>query len=266
MDEVIGMTNGYDCENRRKSGTIDYLLNQSSNEPSTTTTGGGASRRKRTNPLVLIGTIEERKRMAAPSVQGTSSENNVWDRNLYFVPQEWLSLIEARFAFVAELAAFHLDRIGVGQPLPLPSPSNSPGEDYSTMMAENPNLRSVFSEGEASAQAPAAAPEQLPVAQAEAAQAAAPAQAPEQPAIPQHHFTRNVFIESSFQTRVELLEGVNSPFLPQEARGEFGIPRREMLDILPTTDEELNFVIQVTQDFHAQGQESYYFKKIVGLA
>jgi hypothetical protein len=37
-------------------------------------------RRKRTNPLVLIGTIEERKRMVAPSVQGTSSENNVWDR------------------------------------------------------------------------------------------------------------------------------------------------------------------------------------------
>lgn len=43
MDEVIGITNGYDCENRRKSGTVDYLLNQSSNEPSTTTTGGGAS-------------------------------------------------------------------------------------------------------------------------------------------------------------------------------------------------------------------------------
>lgn len=40
MDEVIGMTNGYDCENRRKSGTVDYLLNQSCKGPSTTTTGG----------------------------------------------------------------------------------------------------------------------------------------------------------------------------------------------------------------------------------
>lgn len=41
MDKVIGMTNGYGCGNRRKSGTIGYLLNQSSDEPSTTTTGGG---------------------------------------------------------------------------------------------------------------------------------------------------------------------------------------------------------------------------------
>ena len=50
----------------------------------------------------------------------------------------------------------------LGQPLPLPSPPNSPGEDYSTMMAENPNLESLFSEGEASAQAPVAAPAQAP--------------------------------------------------------------------------------------------------------
>ena len=42
MDEVIGVTNGYGCGNRRKSGTVGYLLNQSSDEPSTTTTGGGA--------------------------------------------------------------------------------------------------------------------------------------------------------------------------------------------------------------------------------
>lgn len=41
MDEVIGVTNGYGCGNRRKSGTVGYLLNQSSDEPSTTTTGGG---------------------------------------------------------------------------------------------------------------------------------------------------------------------------------------------------------------------------------
>ena len=40
MDEVIGVTNGYGCGNRRKSGTVGYLLNQSSDEPSTTTTGG----------------------------------------------------------------------------------------------------------------------------------------------------------------------------------------------------------------------------------
>lgn len=37
-------------------------------------------RRKRTSPLVLIGTIEEKKRMVAPFAQGTSSENNVGDR------------------------------------------------------------------------------------------------------------------------------------------------------------------------------------------
>lgn len=41
LDEVIGVTNGYGCGNRRKSGTVGYLLNQSSDEPSTTTTGGG---------------------------------------------------------------------------------------------------------------------------------------------------------------------------------------------------------------------------------
>lgn len=157
------MKNGYGCGNRRKSGTIGYFLNQSSDEPSTPTTGGGSKaklrrqlrflvasfwrlasqvgglvsklpsasvkslsiiglngveggppyfngkgespfhsrsstttfrprwsrmktencvdrRRKRTNPLVLIGTIEERKRMVAPFAQGTSSENNVGDR------------------------------------------------------------------------------------------------------------------------------------------------------------------------------------------
>ena len=43
LDEVIGVTNGYGCGNRRKSGTVGYLLNQSSDEPSTTTTGGGQS-------------------------------------------------------------------------------------------------------------------------------------------------------------------------------------------------------------------------------
>ena len=41
MDEVISVTNGYGCGNRIKSGTVGYLLNQSSDEPSTTTTGGG---------------------------------------------------------------------------------------------------------------------------------------------------------------------------------------------------------------------------------
>lgn len=43
MDEVIGMTNGYGCGKRRKSGTVGYLLNQSSDEPSLTTKGGEAS-------------------------------------------------------------------------------------------------------------------------------------------------------------------------------------------------------------------------------
>ena len=42
MDEVISVTNGYGCGNQIKSGTVGYLLNQSSDEPSTTTTGGGA--------------------------------------------------------------------------------------------------------------------------------------------------------------------------------------------------------------------------------
>ena len=43
MDEVIGVTNDYGCGKRRKSGTVGYLLNQSSDEPSTTTTGGEQS-------------------------------------------------------------------------------------------------------------------------------------------------------------------------------------------------------------------------------
>ncbi|KAF3674736.1 hypothetical protein FXO38_05085 [Capsicum annuum] len=34
MDEVIGMTSGYGCGKRRKSGTVGYLLNQSSDKPS----------------------------------------------------------------------------------------------------------------------------------------------------------------------------------------------------------------------------------------
>ncbi|PHT98232.1 hypothetical protein BC332_32824 [Capsicum chinense] len=42
MDEVIGMTSGYGCGKQRKSGTVDYLLNQSSDKPSITTTGGEA--------------------------------------------------------------------------------------------------------------------------------------------------------------------------------------------------------------------------------
>jgi hypothetical protein len=163
MDEVIGVTNGYGCGNRRKSGTVGYLLNQSSDEPSTTTTGGGEAllrrqlslprrfflasqaggllpsasvkslsiigrnggeggppyfngkggivvsqpllynslspnmitnedrelRRKGSKPFVLIGTIEERKRMVSPFAQGTSSENNVGDR----VRTRWLRLL-----------------------------------------------------------------------------------------------------------------------------------------------------------------------------
>ncbi|KAH0714985.1 hypothetical protein KY284_007890 [Solanum tuberosum] len=46
MDEVIGMTSGYDCGKRRKSGTVGYLLNQSSDKPSITTTGGKAKLRR----------------------------------------------------------------------------------------------------------------------------------------------------------------------------------------------------------------------------
>ncbi|KAD4584840.1 hypothetical protein E3N88_22441 [Mikania micrantha] len=37
---------GYGCGNQRKSGTIGYLLNQSSDEPSITTTGGEAKLRR----------------------------------------------------------------------------------------------------------------------------------------------------------------------------------------------------------------------------
>ena len=46
MDEVIGMTSGYGCGKRRKSGTVGYLLNQSSDKPSITTTGGEAKLRR----------------------------------------------------------------------------------------------------------------------------------------------------------------------------------------------------------------------------
>ncbi|KAJ4949828.1 hypothetical protein NE237_008302 [Protea cynaroides] len=57
--------------------------------PSRTKTENCVDRRtKRTNPLVLIGTIEGRKRrMVAPFAQGTSSENNVGDRGRTF---RWL--------------------------------------------------------------------------------------------------------------------------------------------------------------------------------
>ncbi|KAG5585840.1 hypothetical protein H5410_046274 [Solanum commersonii] len=44
--EVIGMTGGYDCGKWRKSGTIGYLLNQSSNKPSIITTRGEAKLRR----------------------------------------------------------------------------------------------------------------------------------------------------------------------------------------------------------------------------
>ena len=56
MDEVIGMTNGYGCGNRRKSGTVDYLLNQSSDEPSITTTGREAKLRRQLRFLVFLAT------------------------------------------------------------------------------------------------------------------------------------------------------------------------------------------------------------------
>ncbi|PPR83088.1 hypothetical protein GOBAR_AA37625 [Gossypium barbadense] len=42
LDEVIGVTNGYSCGNRRKSRTVSYLLNQNNDKPSTTTTGSKA--------------------------------------------------------------------------------------------------------------------------------------------------------------------------------------------------------------------------------
>jgi hypothetical protein len=44
--------NGYGCGNQRKSGTIGYLLNQSSDEPSITTTGGEAKLRRQLRFLV----------------------------------------------------------------------------------------------------------------------------------------------------------------------------------------------------------------------
>lgn len=43
---------GYGCGNQRKSGTIGYLLNQSSDEPSITTTGGEAKLRRQLRFLV----------------------------------------------------------------------------------------------------------------------------------------------------------------------------------------------------------------------
>ena len=52
MDEVIGMTNGYGFGKRRKPGTVGYLLNQSSDEPSIMTTGGEAKLRRQFRFLV----------------------------------------------------------------------------------------------------------------------------------------------------------------------------------------------------------------------
>ncbi|CAL0324942.1 unnamed protein product [Lupinus luteus] len=59
-----------------RSSTTNYL------SPNMITNEDRELRRQKdeTNPLVLIGTIEERKRMVAPFAQGASSRKNVGDR------------------------------------------------------------------------------------------------------------------------------------------------------------------------------------------
>ena len=46
MDEVIGVTNGYGCRNRRKSRTVGYLLNQSTSRVLRLQGGGALLRRQ----------------------------------------------------------------------------------------------------------------------------------------------------------------------------------------------------------------------------
>lgn len=147
-------------------------------------------------------------------------------------------------------------------------------------------------------------------------------------------FSRNMSFETSLRGRIEALEGANSPFLPQEERGEYwrevkrqlhgaadqkeynqrldfenrDLQVREekevtlhllkelidnnypdvnpgeamkdyfnqweqnlaaqagqgILDSLPTSGQELDFVREVTQDLQAHGQQSFYFHKILG--
>ena len=62
--KIIGVTDGYlvGCENRRKSGTVGYLLNQSSDEPSTTKPRGESLRRQLR--FLLLATLF--RRLASP--------------------------------------------------------------------------------------------------------------------------------------------------------------------------------------------------------
>ncbi len=131
MDEVIGVTNGYGCGNRRKSGTVGYLLNQSSEKPSTT--GEALLRRQLrffvasfwrlasqvgglvSNKLPFFpyqkrigrnggeggppyfngkGGIAVSQPLQLPFAQGTSSENNVGNRAFY--SYSILILVKAR--------------------------------------------------------------------------------------------------------------------------------------------------------------------------
>ena len=95
-------------------------------------------------------------------------------------------------------------------PLPLPSSPNSPGEDYSTMMAENPPTQAEGAQPAAPAQAPVAAPEQLPVGQ--------------QP------FNRDLNPPRDFQGNpIDL----NAPPVPELPGNEEGVPREPDLETLP---------------------------------
>lgn len=138
----------------------------------------------------------------------------------------YLSIV--RFYFSANwgpLVCDFLPFLGVlavlGQPLPLPGPSNSPPADYSNMMAGNPNLDSIFSEVETppfEIPSPTVSVGDLLGEVEAAAREAAPDAAPEAaPTV----VARNEGFEAALRTRVTLLERENSPFLPQDEKGEF---------------------------------------------
>lgn len=93
----------------------------------------------------------------------------------------------------------------LGHPHHLPSP----GEDYSSMMADNPpDLQSIFAEGVGAAQAPVGAP----------AGEAGPSHSDHDETAT---ISRNLQTETYVRRRILGLERVNSQFLPQDERGEY---------------------------------------------
>lgn len=123
---------------------------------------------------------------------------------LFFLCLLYMNLIRVSFSLKFFFMVFA--GLGVlGHPHHLPSP----GEDYSSMMADNPpDLQSIFAEGVGAAQAPVGAP----------AGEAGPSHSDHDETAT---ISRNLQTETYVRRRILGLERVNSQFLPQDERGEY---------------------------------------------